>query len=65
MGSRKGVVVSSPAVKNPFGGITDTPGPVTLLGLVETTEGQWSVERSTINGVYNDSVVVPTMFTPN
>ena len=38
--SRDGVVISGRAMKVPFGGISDIPGPVTLLGLVPTDEGR-------------------------
>ena len=34
------VVISGRAIKVPFGGISDIPGPVTLLGLVPTDEGR-------------------------
>jgi hypothetical protein len=39
MGTRKGIVIGGPAEKVPIFGITDTAGPVTLLGLVEVLEG--------------------------
>jgi hypothetical protein len=57
--------VSDAAEKVAFGGIDDTDGPVTLLGLVETLEGPSGVQRSYSNEVWNDSVPVPTVFVPN
>ncbi len=65
MGTRKGSLVSDAAEKVAFGGIADTAGPVTLLGLVETLEGPTGVERSYSNSVLNDSVSFPTTFVPN
>ena len=67
VGTRDGIVVSDPAAKVAFGGIADTAGPVTLLGLVETVEGNVNtapIARAYVNGLYNDAVVVPTMFVP-
>jgi len=64
-GARKGSLVSDAAEKVAFGGIDDTDGPVTLLGLVETLEGPSGVQRSYSNEVWNDSVPVPTVFVPN
>ena len=64
MGSRKGVLVTEPAVKiNAFTG--ENLGPVTLLGLVETLDGPTGVESEYILGVSNDSRPVPTTFFPN
>jgi len=64
MGSRKGVLVTEPAVKfNAFTGAN--LGPVTLLGLVETLDGPTGVESEYILGVSNDSRPVPTVFYPN
>jgi hypothetical protein len=37
--TRNGVLISGAAIKVPYGGISDIPGPVTLLGLVPTDEG--------------------------
>jgi hypothetical protein len=37
--TRNAVVISGQATKVPFGGVSDIPGPVTLLGLVPTDEG--------------------------
>jgi hypothetical protein len=62
MGSRKGVFIAGPAEKIPFLGISDTSGPATLLGLVETLEGPTLSERQYTYGVFNDSVPVPTTF---
>ena len=64
MGSRKGVLVTEPAVK--FNAFTGADlGPVTLLGLVETLDGPTGVESEYILGVSNDSRPVPTVFYPN
>ena len=38
--TRDAVVISGKATKVPFGGVSDIPGPVTLLGLVPTDEGR-------------------------
>ena len=38
--SRDAIVISGRATKVPFGGVSDIPGPVTLLGLVPTDEGR-------------------------
>jgi hypothetical protein len=35
-----GVIISGRAIKVPFGGISDVPGPVTLLGLAPSDEGR-------------------------
>ncbi len=35
----KGIVLSGQAMKVPFGGVSDIPGPVTLLGLAPTDQG--------------------------
>jgi hypothetical protein len=66
---RKGVFVSSPAVKVEIFGITDTTGPVTLLGLSEVLEGgvfppagPWP--RASFTGLFNSSVPVPTTLAP-
>jgi len=37
---RDAIVISGRATKVPFGGVSDIPGPVTLLGLVPTDEGR-------------------------
>src|SRR5262247_3730596 len=59
--SPKGLVVSGPAEKFPIGGILDTFGPVTLLGIVETATWNGSVQTSSY-ALYNNSVPVPTAF---
>jgi hypothetical protein len=66
---RKGVFVSGQAVKVGLAGITDTAGPVTLLGLSEVLEGgvfpptaPWP--RASFSGLFNSSVPVPTTFVP-
>jgi hypothetical protein len=64
---RKGVVISGLAQKVPFAGIDDKYGPVTLLGLIETTEGGTAgapFSRYYITEVTNDSIPVPTLFEP-
>jgi hypothetical protein len=64
---RKGVFFSGPAFKFPINGIFDTAGPATLLGLVETLEGDkptTSGSRNYFTGVFNDSKPVPTFFLP-
>jgi hypothetical protein len=38
--TRDAIVISGRAAKVPFGGVSDIPGPVTLLGLVPTDEGR-------------------------
>jgi hypothetical protein len=77
MGSRKGVVVSTTTEKVVFGTeaaddaqlaqIADTPGPVTLLGIVETLElaSDNSAARAYSYSLYNDSVPVFTTFFPH
>jgi hypothetical protein len=63
---RKGVVISGLAEKVAYAGITDTAGPVTLLGLIETIEGPPGnpLSRYIINAVSNDSAPVATLFQP-
>ena len=61
--SPKGLVVSDQAVKFPIGGIADTAGPVTLLGIVETATWNGSC-RTYSYSLYNNSVPVPTVFVP-
>jgi hypothetical protein len=65
-GVRKGLVVSGQAFKTPFNGIFDNQGPVTLLGLVETTEGPGTpaLARLYVSPMYNNSVPIPTTFVP-
>jgi hypothetical protein len=66
MGTRKGIFRSTNASKFPWAGIFDTPAPrpVTLLGLVETMEGQWGNERSYFTPVYNLGDGKKTSFLP-
>jgi len=66
MGFRKGVFQSTQAFKNPIGGVNDTAGNVTLLGLVHTFEGAdtSTSDRTYIYEPYNNSVPVPTYFLP-
>src|SRR5215475_10950360 len=64
---RKGLVESTGAFKIPIAGILDNPGPVTLLGLVETIEFNIphdNVVRGYMYSLYNDSTPVPTAFRP-
>ena len=61
--SPKGLVVSGQAEKFPIGGILDTFGPVTLLGIVETATWNGSC-RTYSYSLYNNSVAVPTVFVP-
>ena len=61
--SPKGLVVSDQAVKSPIGGIADTAGPVTLLGIVETATWNGAC-RVYSYSLYNNSVPVPTVFEP-
>jgi hypothetical protein len=65
-GTRKGVVIVKDAQKVGFIGITtDEPGPVTLIGLVQTFEGTAAnsfQERSYIFNMFNNSDFVATEF---
>jgi hypothetical protein len=61
--SPKGLVVSDQAVKVPIGGITDTVGQVTLLGIVETVTWNGTC-RAYSYSLYNNSVPVSTVFAP-
>jgi hypothetical protein len=65
---RKGLVESGGAYKIPIAGIADDPGPVTLLGIVETNEFNVQhdqVVRGYMYSLYNDSTPVPTAFRPD
>jgi hypothetical protein len=67
MAGRKGLVESNGAFKIPIAGIFDNPGPVTLLGIVETNEFNVphdSVVRGYMYSLYNDSTPVITRFRP-
>jgi hypothetical protein len=63
-GSAEGSFVSGQAMKVAIDGISDLPGPATLLGLVLTTEGSKpnGVAREYITAPFNNSVGVPTFF---
>jgi hypothetical protein len=50
VGSRKGVMVAGPAFKLPIGGVFDTQGRVTLLGLVDTLEGPTAASPACLAG---------------
>lgn len=64
MGSRKGLVESGLALKQPFVA-GDTFGPATLLGIIETKEMQADqVIREYSYSTYNDSTPVLTTFFP-
>ena len=62
MGSRKGVFRSTLATKVSTFGITDSAGPVTLLGVVEELEGPTLSERTYFYPAFNNSDPVPTEF---
>ena len=66
MRTRNGVAMSGQAVKTPFGGISDIPGPVTLLGLVQTNDGP-TRGLNNITYIFNNlhnSNPTPTVFLP-
>ena len=48
--TRNAVILAGQAIKVPFGGISDIPGPVTLLGLVPSDEdnGRWTLDLAYI-----------------
>jgi hypothetical protein len=62
MGSRKGIFRSTAANKVPFAGVRDIAGPVSLLGIVETTEGPSLMDRTYFYPAFNNSDVVITSF---
>jgi hypothetical protein len=59
---RTALLESTEAEKIPIFGITDISGPVTLLGLIETTEHS-AAEYA--YGLFNDGRSVPTIFEPH
>jgi hypothetical protein len=65
--TRQGIAVSGQAVKMPFGGISDIPGPVTLFGLVHATGGSASASmgRAYIFNMLDNSNPIPTVFLPS
>jgi hypothetical protein len=67
-GTRKGVLIAGPANKVADGNAPgDPPGPVTLIGLIETVEGTAAngfLERKYNFNMSNDSNPVPTAFVP-
>jgi hypothetical protein len=67
-GTRKGVVIAGPANKLPDGNAPqDPPGPVTLIGLVETIEGTAAngfMERKYLVNMDTNHVTVATAFVP-
>jgi hypothetical protein len=66
MRTRNGVAMSGQAVKSPFGMVSDIPGPVTLLGLVQTSDGpaQASLDRAYIFNSLDKGNPIPTVFLP-
>jgi hypothetical protein len=66
MGTRWGVVFSGEAMKFPWLGISDIPGPVTLLGLIEVVEGPvpGTATRSFIFGLSPVNPATSTNFLP-
>jgi hypothetical protein len=61
---RDGIVISGQAVKVPFVGISDIPGPVTLLGLVPAaTGGPWSMDQAYVVKRF-DGIDPKTVFVP-
>jgi hypothetical protein len=67
-GTRKGIVIAGPAAKIADGNAPqDNTGPVTLIGLVETSEGTIAngfLERKYNFNMQNDSFPVDTVFFP-
>lgn len=67
-GTRKGVVIAGPAQKVRDGNAPgDTPGPVTLIGLVETIEGTAAnsfEERKYNFNMSTNGILVPPVFVP-
>jgi hypothetical protein len=61
MGTQKGLVVSGQAIKSPYAGITDQPGPVTLLGIV-TTSVYNGTSYAYSYSLYHDPIYTPTAF---
>jgi hypothetical protein len=50
-----GIAISGQAIKVPFGGVSDIPGPVTLLGLAPTDESRRTLEPAYIVQRVNSS----------
>jgi hypothetical protein len=67
-GTRKGIVIAGPAQKIADGNAPgDTPGAVTLIGVVETTEGTAAngfLERKYNFNMDTNGIPVPTAFVP-
>ena len=64
----KGLLETTQAEKQPIFGIADTPGDVTLLGIVETRELNRNTGRPIREYSYplfNDGLPIPTTFVPN
>ena len=67
MRTRNGVAMSGQAVKTPFAGISDIPGPVTLLGLVKKSDGSPArkpMDQTYIFNIMDNSTLIPTVFLP-
>jgi hypothetical protein len=66
MGTRWGLAFSGQAVKFPWAGISDTPGPATLLGLMEVREGPMTptAMRTVLFGLSPVHSPTPTSFLP-
>jgi hypothetical protein len=64
-GTRNGVVISGQAIKVPVAGISDIPGPITLLGLVPAGAGpgRWTMDPAYIVKRF-DSSKPTTVFLP-
>jgi hypothetical protein len=64
MGTPHGLVVSGRAEKVAIGGIQDTPGPVTLLGIVTTV---WTGDPATAvsHSLFGSGPPIPGAFAPN
>jgi hypothetical protein len=64
--TRNAVILAGQAIKVPFGGISDIPGPVTLLGLIPTDEdsGRWTLDLAYIVNRF-DSTKPTTILIPS
>jgi hypothetical protein len=61
---RKGLVESTRAHKVAYGGVDDTTGDVTLIGIVTTVELAFYDQQEYSYSLYHDSEPVPTAFEP-
>jgi hypothetical protein len=64
MGTRWGLAFSGQAIKRPFLGVSDKPGPVTLMGLIEVFEGPATAVRTLIFPLSPVESPVTTKFLP-